>query len=256
MPSTTAPAPKIVVQAMTKAYGNVVALNDVNFDVKNSEIVCILGPSGCGKTTLLNVVAGFESATTGMVQVDGRATDRPGPDRAVVFQTDALFPWLTSLGNVVFGVKTKSRSRLRETAVELLTALRLREFQDHYPYQLSGGMKQRVSIGRALIRDPGVLLMDEPFGALDALTRREMQQMMQDIWLRYKPTVIFITHDIDEAFFLGDRVFVMSGGPGKIRDIIEIPFERPRPYDLITHPSFNELKRRALISLDLTHVPS
>jgi NitT/TauT family transport system ATP-binding protein len=240
--------PKIAIESLLKTYGTVTALQAVNLRVEESDIVCLLGPSGCGKTTLLNIIAGFEQATAGSVRVDGLRVDKPGPDRTVVFQTDALFPWLTSIANVMFGLSRRT-PKTGEEAARLLSVLHLEGFERMFPYQLSGGMKQRVAIARALIRDPKVLLMDEPFGALDSQTRLEMQQLLQEVWMRFKPTIVFVTHDVDEAIMLGDRVLVMSNRPGRIVAEVDVPLDRPRRLHLLTDARFNKLKRRALDQL-------
>lgn len=231
---------------VSKEFGEFVAVSDINLDVAVSEVICLVGPSGCGKSTLLNILAGFDHPSSGSVLVDGVAVTNPGPDRSVVFQQDALFPWLTVRKNIVAGAKALKRIGFEERATELLRQVRLEEFADRYPYQLSGGMRQRASIARALMSDLKVLLMDEPFGALDAQTRSEMQSLLQDIWLRYKPTIVFITHDIEEAVLLGDRVVVMGTGPGRMIEVIDVDFPRPRGIELTTAPKFNEIKARIL----------
>ena len=252
----TAPARGLVLSGITKRFDEVVALQDVSFTVAPSQIACVVGPSGCGKTTVLNILAGFETRYDGHASVDGRPIAGPGPDRAVVFQQDALFPWLTVYQNVVAGM---ARSDLaqdgHQRAARLLDLVYLREFRDRFPYQLSGGMRQRAAIARALVRKPGVLLMDEPFGALDAQTRREMQELLQSVWAGYSPTLVFITHDIDEALILGDVVFVMSARPGRIVDALRVEFPRPRSDLIVTTPEFNVLKARIMSRLKSQRQP-
>lgn len=236
----------IALTGVTRAYGDFAAVSDVNLSVKRSEIVCLVGPSGCGKSTLLNIVAGFDHPTVGSVEVDGQLVRRPGPDRSVVFQQDALFPWRTVWQNIIAGPVARGVTGYEARAEELLRHVRLEEFRDRYPYQLSGGMRQRASIARALMSDYRALLMDEPFGALDAQTRSEMQTLLEAICLQYRPTVVFITHDIDEAVLLGDRVVVMGTRPGRIVEVIDIGFPRPRGIELTTTVEFNDIKARIL----------
>lgn len=228
------------------------ALQDVSLDVAAGEFVCVLGPSGCGKSTLLGALAGHLAPSAGQVRVDGIAVTSPHPDRGLVFQHHTLFPWLRVIDNVAFGLKMKhvSREQRHEKARELLELVGLSGFEDSYPAQLSGGMQQRVEIARVLINHPRVMLMDEPFGALDAQTRLKMQELLLDVWSRIKTTILFITHDIDEALFLADRILVMSPRPGRIIEELHIDFPRPRGAELVTSPRFTELKRHCL---DLLH---
>jgi NitT/TauT family transport system ATP-binding protein len=221
------------------------AVSDISIDVKPGEFVSILGPSGCGKSTLLNIVAGFVKQTSGSVQVDGKEVSGPGAERGMVFQQYSLFPWMTVRKNVEFGLKMQGRSsNERETAARTLLGLAgLLAFENHYPEQLSGGMKQRVGIVRALATSPQVLLMDEPFGALDAQTRVVMQQILTNMWQRFRLSVLFITHDIDESIFLSDKVYVMTARPGRIKAEIEVPLPRPRVPEMMTSPEFLLLKR-------------
>ncbi|ARU30484.1 sulfonate ABC transporter ATP-binding protein [Sulfuriferula sp. AH1] len=221
------------------------AVNDVSIDVKPGEFVSILGPSGCGKSTLLNVLAGFVKRSGGSVQVDGKEVSGPGAERGMVFQQYSLFPWMTVRKNVEFGLKMQGRSSSeRETAARTLLGLAgLLAFENHYPEQLSGGMKQRVGIVRALATSPQVLLMDEPFGALDAQTRVVMQQILTNMWQRFRLSVLFITHDIDESIFLSDKVYVMTARPGRIKAEIEVPLPRPRVPEMMTSHEFLLLKR-------------
>lgn len=236
----------LVLERVTKRFDEFTAVAGVTLAVRESEIVCLVGPSGCGKSTLLNMLAGFEKATGGDVEIDGHPITGPGPDRAVVFQHDALFPWLTVFANVTAGARARRRKGYERRAEELLGQLRLQGFFRHYPYQLSGGMRQRAAIARALMSDSKVLLMDEPFGALDAQTRGEMQALLQEIWANYRPTIVFITHDIEEALLLGDRVVVMGTSPGRILEILDVGFARPRTLELTTKPEFNAMKSRVL----------
>ena len=228
------------------------AVSDVSMEVKPGEFVSIIGPSGCGKSTLLNVVAGFVQPSEGNVSMDGKATDKPGADRGMVFQQYSLFPWLTVRKNVEFGLKQKgmAASQREQAARTLLGLAGLLAFENHYPDQLSGGMKQRVGIVRALATSPQVLLMDEPFGALDAQTRVVMQQILTNMWQRFRISVLFITHDIDESIFLSDRVYVMTARPGRIKAEIPIALPRPRTPDMALSPEFLQIKQqlRDLIS--------
>ncbi len=226
------------------------AVTDVSIDVKPGEFVSIIGPSGCGKSTLLNTVAGFLKPTSGTVTVDGESIDGPSADRGMVFQQYSLFPWKTVRGNVEFGLKMKGKDKsTRETAARTLLGLAgLLEFENHYPDRLSGGMKQRVGIVRALATGPKVLLLDEPFGSLDAQTRIIMQQILTNMWQRLKTSVLFVTHDIDEAIFLSDRVYCMTARPGTIKSEIVVPLERPRQQSAMMSPEFLAL-RGELMSL-------
>ena len=210
--------------------GDVEAVRDVSIHVDPGEFVSIIGPSGCGKSTLLNAVAGFLKPTHGSVEVDCEPVAGPSADRGMVFQQYSLFPWKTVRGNVEFGLKMKGKGRhARETAARTLLGLAgLLQFENHYPDRLSGGMKQRVGIVRALATGPKVLLLDEPFGSLDAQTRVIMQQILTNMWQRLKISVLFVTHDIDEAIFLSDRVYCMTARPGTIKAEIMVPLERPR----------------------------
>jgi NitT/TauT family transport system ATP-binding protein len=220
------------------------ALQNVSLTVPSRQFVSILGPSGCGKSTLLNIIAGFEAATAGRVRVAGEEVRAPHPLRAVVFQEAALFPWLNVWENVTFGPKAvgMSKSRYVPLAYELLDAVGLRGFEKVLPAQLSGGMKQRVGIARALIMRPSVLLMDEPFGSLDAQTRLQMQELLLSVWERFRKTIVFITHDMDEAILLSDVVYVMSARPGRLRQRIEITIPRPRSGALLANEEFNRLR--------------
>jgi NitT/TauT family transport system ATP-binding protein len=244
------PAGQIVLSRVSKQFGDLLALDCLDLVVDRASIGCIVGPSGCGKTTILNMLAGFEREYDGTVEVGGMSVEGPGPDRTIVFQQDALFPWLSVYRNVVAGVSTTSLTAgVARRARDLLEIVGLSDFVEWYPYQLSGGMRQRAAIARALTREPNVLLMDEPFGALDALTRRDMQQLLQTVCLKYAPTVVFITHDVEEAITLGDVVYVMASRPGRIVERIPVPFERPRPTAVVTTPEFNRIKERIMVQL-------
>jgi NitT/TauT family transport system ATP-binding protein len=228
--------------------GGVRALDDVTVEVADADFVCIVGASGCGKSTLLNIMAGLIRPTAGTVEVGERPVEGPGVDRGMVFQSYTLFPWLRVRENVEFGPSLKgvSKAERRRTADRLLEEMGLVEFARAYPRELSGGMKQRVAIARALANDPEVLLMDEPFGALDALTRAGAQRFLTEIWEQHRRTIAFVTHDIDEAIYLGDTVYVMSRRPGRIREIVQVDISRPRSLDDIGTPRFAELKHHIL----------
>jgi NitT/TauT family transport system ATP-binding protein len=222
--------PRVRVDEVSKRYDGFRALEDVSFEVAPGELVCIVGPSGCGKTTLFRIIAGLDPATSGTVSVDGDPVDGPGPDLGLVFQEYHLFPWRTVAGNVAFGpekagVPADDRDRRVE---ELLELVGLEEVIDRYPRDLSGGMKQRVALARALATDPEVLLMDEPFGAVDAQTKRMLQDELLDIRAETEKTVLFVTHDVDEAVKLADRVVVMANDPGRVREVIDVDLDRPR----------------------------
>jgi NitT/TauT family transport system ATP-binding protein len=207
------------------------ALDDVTLHVADGEFVCLVGPSGCGKSTLLNIIAGLERPDRGVVQADGQAIVGPGPQRLVMFQEPSLFPWLTVLGNVLFGLKLNNRlstAERREKAEFFLELVGLKRFMHSNIHELSGGMKQRVALARSLAPNPGVLLMDEPFGALDALTREQLYGDIQRIWSQHRKTIVFVTHNVREAVCLGDRVLLFSPHPGRIREGFTIPLPRPR----------------------------
>jgi len=224
-------------------------LDAVSFRVETSEIVSLVGPSGCGKSTLLRMVAGFDFPDGGELLLDGRRIDRPGQDRGVVFQQPQLYPWLNVLDNVCFGPRMRgvARTTIADAAGHYIRSVGLTGFERHYPYQLSGGMRQRLQIARVLINEPRVLLMDEPFGALDYQTRLDMQRLLLDLAAEYRPTVLFITHDIEEAIFLSDRVHVMSAHPGRIIETIDVGIARPRVYDEVSTSSrFVALKLQLL----------
>jgi ABC-type nitrate/sulfonate/bicarbonate transport system ATPase subunit len=220
------------------------ALQAIDLDVAENDFVTILGPSGCGKSTLLRIVAGLDRQTTGAIELEGRAIAGPGADRGMVFQSYTLFPWLSVRDNVCFGLRERGlpRARQLETAHAFLDKVGLRGFEQHYPNELSGGMQQRTAIARALANGPRMLLMDEPFGALDHQTRELMQELLLGIWEGEKKTVLFVTHDIDEAVFMGSRVVVMSARPGRIKLDRPVPFAHPRHYSIKTAAPFTALK--------------
>ena len=224
------------------------AIDDVSLEIPDAHFACIVGASGCGKSTLLNIMAGLVRPTNGTVLVDGTPIHGPGVDRGMVFQTYTLFPWLRVRENVEFGPKLKrlSKRERREISDGLLAEMGLDEFAGAYPKELSGGMKQRVAIARALANDPKVMLMDEPFGALDALTRAGAQRFLTGVWEHHRRTIAFVTHDIDEAIFLGDTIFVMSRRPGRIREVVAVDISRPRSLDDLGSPRFAELKHHIL----------
>ena len=227
------------------------ALVDVNLDIQDQEFVCMVGPSGCGKTTLLRIIAGLETPTTGEVTVDGSAVIGPDPKRGMVFQEYSLFPWRRVIDNVAFGLEMKGvgKEERRKTADHYIDMVGLSQFRNAYPFELSGGMRQRVAIARALANDPDVLLMDEPFGALDAQTRNRMQRELLSLWAETKQTIVFVTHSVDEAVYLADRIVVLSQRPGTVREIISIPWSRPRDR---TSAEFAEVRRRVLDMINET----
>lgn len=233
-----------VVKKFNSRNGEMVALNGVSLDIKENEFVCVVGPSGCGKSTLLNIIAGLLEPTSGSVTVDNKEVHGPGPERGVVFQQYALFPWLTVLKNVQFGLKLKGKSEkeAREEAMKYLKMVDLEQFADSYPKELSGGMKQRVAIARAYAVNPQVLLMDEPFGALDAQTRTQLQTELLNTWEKEMKTCFFITHDVDEAIILAQRVVIMSARPGRIKEIVDINIPYPRTQETKMSKEFLELK--------------
>jgi len=215
--------------------GRSLAVLDVErFSVQDGEFVTVIGPSGCGKSTLLHIMGGFIRAEAGAIQVHGRRVSGPGPDRGMMFQEFALFPWKTVAGNVAWGLEAQgmSKSKIGEVVDRHLEMIGLGDFRDHYPAELSGGMKQRVQLARVLAIDPEVLLMDEPFGALDAQTRETMQEELTRLWERTGKTIVFVTHDIDEAVYLGDRVVVLTARPGRIREEVKIDLPRPRGLEI------------------------
>ena len=254
-PQHHARAERIVIRGLRKQFRDiarqeeVIALDGIDLAVADDEFLTVLGPSGCGKTTLLNIVASFESASGGEVLLDGEPVRKPGPDRGVVFQEYALFPWLTVQQNIEFGLRERRIPRLerRERVRRQIASVGLSGFEQRYPQELSGGMRQRVALARLLINNPKILLMDEPFAALDAQTRSMMQQELLGVWSAERRTVIFITHNIEEAVLLGDRVVVMTARPGRIKEIVAIELARPRD---VTSTEFNEIRRRITVLLE------
>ncbi len=260
------PSVKVKIDNVKKVFntrrGEVVALNGVSFEIKENEFICVVGPSGCGKSTLLNILAGLDTPTSGEVYVDGNLVEGPGPERGVVFQQYALFPWLTVEKNVAFGLKLKGlpEKEINETVEKYLDIVGLKDFANSYPKELSGGMRQRVAIARAYAVNPEVLLMDEPFGALDAQTRTQLQQELLDTWEKEQKTcffithdveeaiilatkvIVFITHDVEEAIILATKVIVMSARPGRIKSVIDVNIPYPRNQETKMTPEFIELK--------------
>jgi len=244
---------KLQIEHLTKRYrleresSQAMALQDVSLAVNDGEFLAVVGPSGCGKTTLINIVAGLMPYDEGEVAIDGARVDGPGTDRAVVFQHPSLLPWRTIAGNVRYGMEMQKRfdeSTMQQRADHFLKLVGLRGFEKHFPGELSGGMQQRVNLARALASDPVVLLMDEPFAALDAQTREFMQSELLKIWTKARKTVLFITHQINEAIYLADRVAVMSARPGRLKAIFDIPFGRPRTLTLKRDARFVEIEDR------------
>ncbi len=232
--------------AATRGGVPTVALTPTTLAIADNDFITILGPSGCGKSTLLRIVAGLERATSGKVLLDGAPVTGPGPDRGMVFQSYTLFPWLTIAENIAFGLRERGvaeRERL-DIARKWAGRVGLKSFENHFPKQLSGGMQQRTAIARALANDPKILLLDEPFGALDNQTRAIMQEMLLGIWERQRKTVMFVTHDVEEAIFMASRVVVMSARPGRIKADITVDLPHPRPYTIKTSPAFVALKER------------
>ncbi len=222
------------------------ALQPVSLEVDDNDFITVLGPSGCGKSTLLRLVAGLETPSSGEILLDGRRIEGPGADRGVVFQSYTLFPWLSVRQNICFGLREKCmpQAQQRELSAHFIAQVGLRGFEDHFPKQLSGGMQQRVAIARALANDPKILLLDEPFGALDNQTRVLMQELLLGIWESARKTVLFVTHDIDEAIFMANRVAVFSARPGRIKADVAVDLPHPRHYTVKTSPEFMELKAR------------
>jgi NitT/TauT family transport system ATP-binding protein len=244
--------PKLSVKGVSHTFerrqGPLHVLDDVSLDVAPGEFVVLLGPSGCGKSTLLNVVGGLERPTAGEVEMDGKKVTGPGPDRSMVFQQYALFPWLSVQANIEFGLKVKGLSKAQREPIveEVLGLVDLLQFRHSWPRELSGGMKQRAAIARAYALDPDVLLMDEPFGAVDALTRLQLQENLAATWLKQRRTVLFVTHDVDEAIWLGSRVVVFSGRPGRIVRTIDIDIPVPREEATRTTQRFTEYRQELL----------
>lgn len=240
--------PKISIENVSKIFkgrnGEIKALDNVKLEIREKEFVSVIGPSGCGKSTLLNIVAGLEGPSEGVVKVDDKIVTRPGRDRGVVFQQYALFPWKTVLKNVEFGLKLQKigKEERLQTALKYLELVGLKDFQNAYPKELSGGMKQRVAIARAYAVKPEVLLMDEPFGALDAQTRAQLQEDLLNTWQNEQKTCFFITHDVEEAVILSQKIVVMSARPGRIKEIVKVDIPYPRNQSIKLTPQFNEIK--------------
>jgi ABC-type nitrate/sulfonate/bicarbonate transport system ATPase subunit len=230
---------KVVIDGVSKVFGATRALERIDLEIADNDFLCILGPSGCGKSTLLRIVAGLEVPSTGRALLDGQPVERPGPDRGMVFQSYTLFPWLTVRENILFGTRSTA-----EKTDALILKVGLKGFENHYPKQLSGGMQQRTALARALANDPKILLLDEPFGALDNQTRALMQELLLGIWEADRKTVLFVTHDIDEAIFMASRVAVMSARPGRLKTIVPVGLPHPRHYTMKTTPEFSALKAR------------
>ncbi|PIG92576.1 ABC transporter ATP-binding protein [Gloeocapsopsis sp. IPPAS B-1203] len=244
--------PKLEVCNLNKSFTTqrkqLVVLQNINFQLYPSEFVCVVGASGCGKSTLINIIAGLLPPTSGEVKVDGEVVLGPGPDRGMVFQNYTLYPWLTVAGNISFGSRLRSLSakQRKERIAYFLEVVGLTQFAKAYPKQLSGGMKQRVAIARALANEPDVLLMDEPFGALDAQTKEQMQQFLLNLWQQTQTTIWMITHDVEEAVFLSQRVFVMSSNPGEIKQEIAIDLPQDRDVEIKLTPEFTAIKRKVM----------
>ena len=243
---------KLAVESVSRVFPGVRhgpptrALDRTDLAVADNDFIAILGPSGCGKSTLLRIVAGLDQPTTGRVLLDGQPVTRPGPDRGMVFQSYTLFPWLTVRQNICFGLREKGVSQAEQdrVAAEYVQRVGLSGFEEHYPKMLSGGMQQRTALARALANDPKILLLDEPFGALDNQTRALMQELLAGIWEADRKTVLFVTHDIDEAIFMANRVAVMTARPGRIKSDVRIDLPHPRHYTIKTTPEFSAYKAR------------
>ena len=241
---------RLEVKGLSKEFetsnGIITALKDISFQTHKREFVCVIGASGCGKSTLIRLLAGLETPTRGDVLLDGRVVRGPGPDRGMVFQGYTLFPWRTVKKNVMFGLEMAGRGRMpaEEEAMQWIELVGLTRFANSYPHQLSGGMKQRVAIARALANQPRILLMDEPFGALDAQTRAKMQAYLMEIWKNIDITILFITHDLDEAVYLADRILVLKAHPGEVQELIEVPVPQPRSPQQFLSAEFLATKKR------------
>jgi len=241
---------EIVIESITHLFptgdkGEILVLDNINLEVRKNEFTCIMGPSGCGKTTLLNVIAGLLKPTSGTVKVDNKVITGPGADRAVVFQNDAVFPWMTVEDNIAFGltVQRKNKDIIKKATDYFLNVVNLEEFRKAWPKQLSGGMRKRVDIARAYVANPEVLLLDEPFGSLDVITKEYLQEELLKIWLKEPKTVIFVTHDVEEALFLGDRVVIMTSRPGRIKSIFEPDFPKNRTISIKTDKKFVQCRK-------------
>ncbi len=247
--------PKVQIDAVGKVFGTgeeeFLAIDRIDLDIEANEFVSIVGTSGCGKSTLLNMVGGLAEPTFGDIRIDGKPVTGPGRDRGFVFQGYSLFEWQTVEGNIRFALEKSKLSGAEKTALvrEYVQAVGLTGFEKAFPRQLSGGMRQRVAIARALVYKPSLLLMDEPFGALDAQTRGMMQELLLGVWEKHKVTVLFVTHDVEEAIFLADRVIVLASRPGRVKKILPIAIERPRRFDVVTSPQFSAYKRKILADI-------
>jgi NitT/TauT family transport system ATP-binding protein len=241
---------KVRFHGVSMSFGSVRVLEDINLEVKEGELVCILGPSGCGKSTLLNIVGGFIPQTAGEVTIDGRPVTGPDPRRIFVFQERGVFPWLTVEGNIGFGLFRLPEAEKRERIAHYVQLVGLRSFEQSYPRELSGGMKQRLEVARALAVNPDVLYLDEPFGALDSITRLQMRRELLRIWSAERKTILFVTHDIEESVQLADRVVVMSARPARIRRIVEVDIPHPRD---LSAPRYIELRDSIFAEIGLAH---
>jgi NitT/TauT family transport system ATP-binding protein len=232
-------------RSFTSDQGYVAALEDVSFQAHRREFMCVIGPSGCGKSTLIRILAGLDQPSSGQMLLDGKAVHGPGPDRGMVFQGYTLFPWRTVLENVMFGLEMRGlrRTAAEQVALEWVEIVGLRRFANAYPHELSGGMKQRVAIARALANKPRILFMDEPFAALDAQTRAQMQSYLIQLWKQIDITIVFVTHDLDEAVYLADRILVLGAHPGHVRELVEVALPRPRSRAQLVSPLFVATKR-------------
>jgi NitT/TauT family transport system ATP-binding protein len=242
----------ITIDKVYKSYGGLEALVPTSIDIQPGEFLSIVGPSGCGKSTLLRIIAGLDFPTTGKLLIDDRPVTKAETDLGFVFQAPVLLDWRTVIGNILLQAEARGlpQADYRRKAEELLAAAGLAGFENAYPHQLSGGMSQRVSVCRALVHDPSLLLMDEPFGALDALTRDQMMVDLQTLWLRSKPTVVFVTHSIQEAVFLSDRIVVMAPRPGRVEAVLDVPLPRRRRLSVRSTPEFNSIVDRILIHFE------
>jgi ABC-type nitrate/sulfonate/bicarbonate transport system ATPase subunit len=254
MSGTDGAAGKVVVEKVFKSFSrrdvSLAVLQDVSLSVREGEFVCILGPSGCGKSTLLNIVAGFEKPSAGRVLIDGEPVVGPSSRRVFVFQEYGIFPWATVADNVALGLRRLSKRERREIVQRTIDLVGLTGFEKSYPMELSGGMKQRVEVARALAVSPDVIYMDEPFGALDSLTRLTMRAELIRIWQRERKTILFVTHDVDESVQVADRIVVLSARPGRIADVVEVGLEHPRD---IGSPEYNAIKNRLYERLGVRH---
>lgn len=234
------------VEFKTSSNEKITALNKINFNVNKDEFICVMGPSGCGKTTLLNTIAGMQKISSGAITIGGKMIDKPSPERAVVFQDDAVFPWMTVEENIGFSLamQNKSKEEIKNTVDEFLKLVKLEDFRKAWPKQLSGGMRKRVDIARAYAANPKVLLLDEPFGPLDIMTKEHLQEELRKLWLTAPRTVIFITHDLEEALFLGDQIVVMTPRPGEIHSVYTPNFPINRDMSIKTSPAFIEYRKR------------